>query len=271
MCAKSRIVTLSLEKDLKVNLFVRQSLNEDHALYLAALIENGVKLPAIEVARHPATGEWVIVDGRHRREAYLLNNFKEVEVEVLEVASEAELIALAYRRNTGGALPPSTQDTEHTVALLLEKGETQKKIAEMLNLPPALARKFVQTVQSKLSRARMQRAIAAVADGGLSAAQASEQYKVDLAQLKLAISGKRRKAQPGSGIEELQRRLTRDYMSLGRKNGAMFKTLLEKYEDADVTAAQIESILAHCISLQQRAHRNVSDWSLRFEALKMAR
>lgn len=173
-----KIQTVPL-KDLKSNLFVRQALNPEHALFLAELVENGVTLPPIKI-----THELVVIDGRHRIEAHELNNRTEITCEVVDVKNETDLIAEAYKANIGGSLPPTPQDTEHTIMLLLDRDETMKRIAELLGLPAGMARKYINSVKSKTSRQKLMNAASAVTDGGLTVAKAAEQYGVELEKLK---------------------------------------------------------------------------------------
>ena len=246
-------------KELKLNLFVRQALDQGHALYLAELVKNGVALPPIEI-----TVDLTVIDGRHRIEAHELNNLAEIDAVVVDVADESELIALAYKANVGGSLPPTQEDTEHTVALLLDRGEAKKHIGEMLGLPAGMARRYINDVQSKVARAKLLRAAAAVTDGGLTVAKAAEQYEVDLDKLKGVLSGNRQKHK--MGVAEIQRELTKKYKGASSKNAALFRGLLEKLEDGDVTANQVLAIFTHVESLQKRAARAVGAWRSRFEA-----
>ncbi len=254
----TRTIKLS---ELKENMFVRQQLNQDHALYLAELMENGVIMnDLIEV-----TEDFTVVDGRHRKEAYDLNRVEEIQVKVLEFEDETEMIAYAYKANTGGSLPPSPQDTEHTIMLMLERGETRKHIGELLNLPSGMARRYINDVQSKASRAKLQRAVAAVTDGGLTVAKAAEQYGVDPDKLKEVLSGHRKKHK--QGVAEIQRGLTKTYKSLGSRNAALVRGILDKYEDGDVTEKQVREILVHIEQLQKKSSRAIGDWKKRFDAL----
>lgn len=248
-------------EDLQVNLFVRRELDQDHVLYLAELIENGVEMnDPIEV-----TEDLTMVNGRHRKEAFELNGVTEVKVRILEFENETEMIAYAYKANTGGSLPPSQHDTEHTVMVLLERGEAKKRIGELLGLPPNMARRYINEIQSKANRAQLQRAVAAVTDGGLTVPKAAEQYGVEIEKLKEALSGK--KKGKTNGISDAQRRLTTLFRSVSQRHAHLIRGLFEKYEDGDVTEKQVREVLAHLEKLQQQSARTVSDWRKRFDAI----
>jgi transposase-like protein len=246
-------------KDLKTNLFVRMSLDEDHVCNLADLLENGVKLPPITI-----TPDHIVIDGRHRKEAYELCQIKEVVCEVIHGLSETEVIAMAYKANVGGPLPPTRKDTEHTVMTLLEQGVSKRGISSILGLPPQLARKYVDEVQSRMTRAKLLRAAAAVTEEGLTVAKAAETYGVDVNKLKELLSGRRRKHK--QGIAEAKRQLTFAHKSLSSRNGRLMRELLVKLEDGDVNPRQVETIFAHVEQLQRRHARTITDWKKRFEA-----
>ncbi|MBS3903160.1 MAG: hypothetical protein KGZ30_02155 [Anaplasmataceae bacterium] len=252
---KTRMMLIS---DLETNLFVRDSLDQDHALMLAELYEAGIELPPIQVAKGK-----IVVDGRHRIEARQLALKKDIEVEDIDLVDETEIIAAAYRANVGGSLPPKRQDTEHTICLLLQRGQSQKSIAELLSVPPSLARRYVKEVQSRMSRAKLQRAASSVTDGGMTVAKAAETHGVDSAKLKEILSGRRRKKT--WGVAEIKAQLSLSYKSNGLKTAAAVRKLIEKFEDGDVTARQVADMLDHVEKLQRKAARAIADWRKRFE------
>lgn len=255
----TRVVQIA---DFQENLFVRKILDQDHALYLAELIDSGVEMrDLIEVTDLVVPNS--IVDGRHRKHAYDVNGVKEVKVKVLEFEDEAEMIAYAYKANTGGSKPPTKDDTEHTIDVLLERGVPKKRIAELLNLPSGLARNYINLVQSKLERQKVMRAAAAIREGGLTLAKAAVQYDVDPDKVKVALGGKK---PPKHGVAELQRNLTKNYKSLGQKNANALRDMLDKLEDGDVTEKQVWGIFVHIEHLQKQSARAVADWKKRFEA-----
>lgn len=255
---KTKPVTVKIS-DLKRNLFVRQRLDQDRAFALALMIENGVTLPPIKI-----NPDMVVIDGRHRIEAYELNERKEIEAEILPITDEVELIAEAYRCNVGGALPPNTQDTEQTVEMLLERGGTIKSVAEILSLPANIARHYVNNVRSRMARKKMLEASLSVTEGGLTVAAAAEKHHVDADKLKEFLSGKKKKQH---GVAEMQRNLTKTFRSVGAKNARLCKSLLDKFSDGDVTEKQVCEILDHLDELTRQTARNVTDWRNRFESL----
>jgi len=252
--------------DLQMNMFVRQELNENHAIYLGQLIENGVPMrDPIEVTDRDGVLN-IVVEGRHRKEGYELARVEEVDVRVLECESEAEMIGYAYRANTGGSLPPTPQDTEHTVMLLIDNGETIKHIGELLGLPASMTRIYVKAVKAKIARQQIMKATSAITEGGLTVPQAAEKHNVDPDTLKAHLSGKRKKHK--QGIADIQRNLTTAYKSQGSSNAALIRSLLEKLEDGDVTRKQVTEIFDHIAGLQKGAIRSFEGWRKRFEAKK---
>src|SRR3989344_3424200 len=217
----TKIVKLA---ELCENLFVRQSLNHDHVLALAELIQAGAKTHSlIEVTE--IDGVMTIVDGRHRKQAFELNNILDVEVKVLKFDSEEEIIAYAFKANTGGSLPPSTDDIEHTVRMLLERKVPRKSIAKMLGLPEELGEKYVKIVQSKIARAKLHRAAAAVVDDGLSAPKAAETYGVNLDVLRQLLSG--HKKQGKTTVVQKKAALKKGLRAFSSKQGTLIKNLMK--------------------------------------------
>lgn len=246
--------------DLKANLFVRKELDQDHVLYLAELVEGGVEMNS----KIKVTEDMTLIDGRHRKEAFELAKVTEIKVDVYKIDDETELIAEAYKANTGGSKPPTVADTEHTIMLLLDRGESMKRIGEMLVLPASMARKYAGEVKSRMNRAKLQRAAEAVTEGGLTVSKAAEQHNVDADKLKEVLSGHKRKHK--SGVVEVQRQLTVIYRGLAQRNVAVLRKMTQKFEDGDVSKKQVEEIIRHIKSLLNKSSKTVTEWETRFLA-----
>jgi hypothetical protein len=258
---KPKIVTVKIA-DLKVDLYVRQQLNQDHALELAALLEAGVVLPPIKI-----TSEFVVVDGRHRIEAYKVLGLAEIECEVVDgLKDEVAIISMAYQANTGGSLPPTREDTEHTITELLARKVAKARIAEILALPPSLAKKYVQNVESKVTRSKIRKVLWRVANERVTLEQASAEESVDPEKVKEAMPGGRPGRKRHSLAADFQRNLTHLGKSAARKYAAILKDLLDKVGDGDVTVNQACEIFAHVERLQKANARATADWKARFDA-----
>lgn len=252
-----KIVTKQIE-DLKLDLYVRQTLNSERILQLAELMENGIEVEPIQI-----TPDGRVIDGRHRIEAHELLKRTEIVCEIVEVRDDLQLISLAYKANTGGALPPTRADTEHVVMLLLNHGATHRSIGEHLGLTMSLARKYIGAVKARMERAKLRSAADAVAEGNLTAAQAATQFDVDLQALKLHIGGdKKRKKTVAIFLTEL----TTLHRSAGSKLGKAMKNVLEMYEDGELTVTQAKEVIEKLEELQKAQARNTANWKKRLVA-----
>jgi hypothetical protein len=246
--------------DIKTTFFVRKQLNRPYACELAELQKNGVKLNPIEI-----TEDDELIDGRHRMEAHTINGIEVIECVVIEGEfTEADLISRAYQCNTGGSMPPSRADTEHTIGLLLERGVTHKRIGELLGLPKAMARSYIDQVRSRINRMNLQRAAAAVANEGMTLPDAAAKFKVDLAALKTLIAGGRRKQKKGVG--EIKLALTASHKSMAARNARLLRQALDLFTEGEINAEGFEEVLNQLEEHATRHQRTIQDWRNRFVA-----
>ena len=247
--------------DINTDLFVRKELDWDWIAELAEILGGGGKFHTLM----KVTPDLRLIEGRHRKEAFEINNVAEVECEFVDVASRIEFIAEAFRSNVGGAKPPTQADIAHTVELLLAEGVAKRQIAEILpGLPPSMVRKYIADVQRQMERSKLTRAMSAVTDGGLTVAKAAEQYGVDSEKLREYLGGARKKTK--QGLAEFRRALSLSFKSSSQKNAAALRKIIEKFEDGDFTEKQARELFAHMEHLQKVATRKTVDWKKRFLA-----
>lgn len=260
MAAKSKTLSRKRVKlaDLKTDYFVRKGLDQDWALYIGELMEQGVKFPNIIV-----TADLQVIDGRHRLEAFSLLNIEEILVEIDEsITTEADLIAAAYKANTGGSKPPSKEDTEHTVMMLLDRKETISNIATLLGLPANLTRNLAKLIKAKTNKQKLARAMDAVATGGLTVAKAAELHGVEPDRLKDQISGKRKK-KAALGIPEILANISTQYKGQGSRNAAVIRKLMNMLEDGEVTEKQVIKVIDHVQASLKQQQRSLEGWRKR--------
>ncbi|HOR57431.1 MAG TPA: ParB N-terminal domain-containing protein [bacterium] len=225
-------------RDLRVGWFVRTGLNEDHVLHLAELIEAGTELPPINI-----TSDMLVVDGRHRIEAYKLNGLDKTKAVLVEVRDKTSLIAEAYRANIGGSLPPTPADTEHTIKLLVGSGASMKKIATLLGLPPSITRRYVGSVKAKDARRRLSEAVSAVVSQNATVEEAARLFGVNPATLQERLGGKQHGDKGRLGISELNQALTRHNKSAGQKLRSIVESAIRLYEDGDATSKEVLDLI----------------------------
>ena len=254
---KAREVTVNVS-ELKTNLFVRERLDDDRVSMLLDLHLAGTPIDLIII-----NPDREIIDGRHRHMMYQIADIVEIKALEVDITDEEQLIAAAYQANLGGSLPPTRQDTEHTIAMLIKRDTTIKRIAEILSLPPQMVRTYAKEVKAKLERQAMQAALNDMAQNGMTVQEAADKNRVPVEKLKNAITPKRKKERKHQ-VSEVKRRLTALHRSLGIRESNIYKSLAERLEDGDLTAAQVNEILEHIAQLQRRSMRTHEDWAKRF-------
>ncbi len=249
-------------EELKTDWFVRTGLNQDHVLHLAELIEAGTQLPPILV-----TSDMLVVDGRHRIEAYALNDYTSIQAMLVDSRDKVSLIAEAYLANIGGALPPTPADTEHTIKLLVGSGVSMKKIAELISLPPEITRRYVNSVKAKESRQRMAQAVDAVVHGGATVDEAADQFRVKPSALQEQLSGGRRNGNRSArGVPDIHKQLTSQNKSIGQKLKHMVDAAERLHADGDATTAEVLDLMDHVVLGLQRSLSTHVDRRMRFRA-----
>ncbi|MCX6745303.1 MAG: hypothetical protein NTX82_07335 [Candidatus Parcubacteria bacterium] len=246
--------------ELKKDIYVRVQRDEDRVYMFFCLLIDGAALPPIKI-----TKDFQIIDGRHRVEAHEQAEKLEIEAEIIEVKNPSDFIVEAYRANIGGSLPPSKEDTEHTIRMLLELKVPRKKICELLALPSELGAKYVDTVQSRIARQRLNNAADAVTGRNLTIAQAAEECKIDPDRLKDFLSG-RKKRKSKTGVPEMKAMLTTRYRGIGVDNGKILSKLRKMLGDSDISLAQATEVLEHLKKLQVQSDKKVKAWEDRFKA-----
>ena len=257
-----RSVTRNI-KDLQQDFYVRKELNTDWAIQLAEFVESGVEMEPNFITR-----DGKVIDGRHRMEAHELAKKQEIKCKIVEADSDVELVVFALKCNLGGSLPPSKGDIEHTIQELLNRGVPKKQLAETLSmLPGRLVRKYLNDVESRMQRAKLAKAAFAISNGGLTVPKAAIQYDVPEDDLK-ALLTTRIKGKTKRGIEEIQRQLSLSYKSLGQRNSATVRRLLDAYQDGDVSHKQAMKIFVHLDHLVKVSSRKATEWRKRFEVME---
>ena len=176
--AGKRDIVLLPVSDLKMTYDVRRSLNEDRVLFFMETYESGGEVPPIEVVR----GTMDIHDGRHRKAALEHLNRKHAECVLVEpMEGFADRLMDAFGKNVSDSpFPPTRADITFVMRQLLEQGvasaEVQKRFAKFYQ--PSHVRKLLKDAYANLLKARMQKAVTAVAHAGTTVEAAAKEHGV---------------------------------------------------------------------------------------------
>lgn len=249
-------------EELDLNLFVRAKIDEDWMFQIALGYEAKEPIPPIVLA---SDGKRV-VDGRHRIAARQYLGLKDINATVRpDLVKEEDIVAAAFRANRGGSKPPTAADIEHTIEILIEDGVGVRRIGELLELASTESKTYIKAVQSRLARQRLQKALDAVSEGGMTLAQAAEQFGIPREKLKEAVQpGKKSAAK--EGLSDFKRRLTRVYKSYSSTSWRLLEDVIEKYEDGILSANKVREVFKHLEAQQKRAGRMLANYTARFTA-----
>lgn len=248
--------------EIKESFFVRHRLNQDHAIQLSMLYDNGTKLPRLLV-----TSENELIDGRHRLAALRSLDKKSVEVEYAPDADRATHLVHALQANLGGALPPSNADIIYAITQMLENGMVGSAIIKHFSniWPPAVARRYYFDAQANLTKRRVNAAKDAVLEGK-TVQEAATTHKIKIDTLKAAIGGNRKKRK--TDTTEIKGTITSIFRSRGSSLGHIARALTQKFEDGEISWKTAVAILDHYDRCVKNTADSARDLRKRLEAMK---
>jgi len=261
---KKKFVVMQLT-EIRETFIVRVELNPERVEHLKDLISSGVEMEPLLVSEDDNE----LIDGRHRKAAYLELGFKETKCEVRRFASTAEKIIEALRCNVGGALPPTHADVNHTMQILLASGESRKRIIEMVSgcvgFPARLVARHLDEVQSTMGKARLNKAARLVVNDGKTVHEAAAQEGVKLETLKafLKVDGESGDDRATS-VNQVKSYLSTQMNSLQCSQGQVLSKVLRDLKDGLIAPEEAQTVIEHANKLTSRLNRRHDEWVKRF-------
>lgn len=262
---KTKVVLLPVA-DLKMKFDVRKSLNEDRVLLFMEMYEAGSSVPPIEVVR----GTMDIHDGRHRKAALDHLSRKHAECILIEPMEYVDSMMDAFAKNVSDSpFPPTRADIVFVMKQLLDASVPNSHIQKRFEVfyKPSHVRKLLKDAHSGIVKANLSRAMQAVAHGGLTVKAAAEQHRVEPGRLQEEITGvrKRRKA---TSVTDIKTEITNRHRGNSQKTISVFRDLLDKFEDGEISEKNVLEVLLHVQRLNTDGAKRVNSWIERFESLK---
>jgi hypothetical protein len=266
--AKPNVVKIPLEKT--INKFdVRVELDDDRVVQFIGMYEAHLDVPPIQVVEL-ADGNYAYVDGRTRGAAQTAMGRKEADAIIMVNLSTGQLYGYALRANWGGAKPPTRSDLTHTIARMLEAGETPTSIRrELPFLPRGSINAYIATAQGMLTKRRIAVALDSVAQGEITLAEAAKTSMVDITTLRVALKGKnkgfRSRTEQQERAHNLQLHILHSLQKANMSIGAQVSDLLQEVEHGDMSPALAEQVIQAWFRHLKKATLKASDWGQRLQ------
>jgi len=247
---------------VKVPFYVRTHLIESRVAFFMGLYaaKAAVDLPVIDQSDN-------LVDGRHRFAALERLEVVEAEFGIAKEQDRTKLIVLACQANLGGSLPPTQQDLVHTAELLFKQKQTRRQIIDQLigisGFPREFAIRVVDDAKSNIAEARLNQAVHAVVDEGLTVVEAAARYEVDGRTLRGKLSGKPVKK---IGAGEFNAAFSTKFRSHSASVARQMRTLKNGVDDGTISETSAKAIICHVKRLVRRTEKSFKEWERRFEA-----
>ena len=132
---------------------------------------------------------------------------------------------------------------------------------------PSHADKLLKEAHSKVSEAKMKRAVNAVAHGEVTVHKAAEDYGVKVEDLRNTVSGTKRKGR-GTDIGEIKAEISNRNKGNSNRTVAIFRDLLDKFQDGEISDKKVAEVLDHVERLNRQASLRIRPWRERLEAMK---
>jgi hypothetical protein len=185
------------------------------------------------------------------------------------------MIVYALRANTGGALPPTSDDFEHTIRLLQAQGLTPKRIMDLLDqkdlfgsmiLARPIVRRYLNDIASKEAKVRLRKAVLAVTDHKYTVPRAAREFTVKEQTLRDELRGKKTDKSAETKFTFWKKDTAMQCRVLTQKNVQRFKKVIEAVEDGELNEGIGRLLFEEALRALKRVERSTLDWQARFEA-----
>lgn len=247
--------------DLKLDFFVRTTLNDDRVIQMALMYESdGLKaLPPLLV-----TKDYKIIDGRHRLEGLKMFGAKNAPIEIDPETDPIKLYQKAIDANLGGSLPPSTADIQSNMQSMIKNGmkSTEIKTWWSTRIGTASANKNYGYASSHLTASKLIQAISAITNEGLTVLQSAQKFGVDVGSIQDKLNGRNKKL---SNSVKVVNELTNKAEGLNRSIGKTFSHLMTDLTRGEADPLEVRKYIDKIKNEGEYLSQKASDMYLRLE------
>ena len=255
--AKKKSVKVKIP-DLQVDTFVRYGIDQDYIFHLGQLFEADTQVEPILV-----TKSMRVIDGRCRIEAASLAGKTEIDAYVVDDMPRKDMLATALSANLGGSRAPTKKDIIVAIEAMLNAGASDKWVRESIPLPRRATDLYLIEARASITTRNLALARHAISDEGLTVEEAATRFKVTVDRLKTAISGRRSKSRMDR-VSTMMGSVTRRNKSDGTRNGFLFKSVIESFNEGDITKEQAMKVFDEIERHGELSIRAAQDFRKRF-------
>jgi hypothetical protein len=246
---------------------VRRRIDQERVDFLAELIRhNDPRVRPILVAEIPKQpdGTWlVVIDGRHRWQAYKELGYTEVPVEVSEESNIGEQVLMATVANLGGPKPPTKEDVRTSVKAMILNGKSDAWVLSRLSehLPKKFVQESISWVRSNLQNVRIRQAVTYRNETDCSYQDAALKFAVPVETLKEYVKRKdKAEVEKKLSLSKAATHLNQVY---GNKLAALLKDTADAYEKAELTYDDAIKIRDRVYAYRSRIESQCKNFELR--------
>jgi hypothetical protein len=242
--------------DLKKEVFVRESLNEDRVFSLAMQFEEDPsKVPAIKI-----TLDKSIIAGRHRIAGAELAGRTQIKAEYVHVKDIVDHITQALSENVIGPLQYSRADLMFTAKNLLSQKVSRIRVVEILTnqMTRPAAQKLVDEARHGIYRDNLAAAKRAIRDRDLKVSEAAKEFGIDLEKLKEEMGGKKSKKKE-VGVGDAKRNLSSHYRSYSSNVTRIVNQFEKQLANGDASLSEMSELLNYLKASAKRFASNLAD------------
>lgn len=227
--AKKKIIVVPIAS-LTIDTFVRQAVDPDYIVHLAALYEAGESLDPIVITKSNR-----VIDGRCRIQAAQLARLTELPAEVRDDMPKKEVLMNALTANLGGSRAPTKADIIGAIEAMMKAPASEKWIREQLPFPAAVTSVYLAEARNSIARQKLAEARRAMAERGLTAQQAANEFGLTVERINVAILGQKPKRARDDQFSDFIAGIKRRNKSVGQKNIWTFKSIMTSFKDGDLS------------------------------------
>jgi hypothetical protein len=143
---------------------------------------------------------------------------------------------------------------------LLTRKVSKRRIVTLLGLPKGMARRYIGNIEARIKQRKLNAALSDMATGDYTAVQAAKRHDVDVADVKSALKGKKKKNE--DALKTSMDAIRNAYRGISRRTQEIAKRATEMVLDGQVSPERVDKIFKDLATLranQTRIQRNAKN------------